>query len=147
MEKIKKLEIIPLEGSNLFKFGDSQDLILETLGGPEDIELFEDEDEDEPNTSIWFYENNISLFFDEVDEDYFILKAIESSYPETYFKGTKIIGMSDNDLKNFLKSIGYDKFDEEIEDWGEKRISIEEDMIDFYIEDDTVISVAWSSEY
>ncbi|HPU47407.1 MAG TPA: hypothetical protein PLQ91_07270 [Bacteroidales bacterium] len=146
MEKIKKLEVIPLEGSNLFKFGDSQDTILEILGEPEDIEKYEEED-DEPATSIWFYEDTISLFFDEIDDDYYALKGIESSFPDTYFKGNKVIGLAYNDLKKFLNNAGYNKFDEEIEEWGEKRVSIEDDMVDFYLEDDEVVSVAWSSEY
>ncbi|HOB27711.1 MAG TPA: hypothetical protein PKJ07_06185 [Bacteroidales bacterium] len=146
MEKIKKFEVIPLEGSNLFKFGDSQDAVLEILGEPEDIEKYEEED-DEPVTSIWFYEDNISLFFDEIDDDYYALKGIESSFPDTYFKGNKVIGLSYNDLKKLLNDAGYNKFDEEIEEWGEKRVSIEDDMVDFYLEDDEVVSVAWSSEY
>ena len=146
MEKIKKLEVIPLEGSNLFKFGDSQDAVLEILGEPDDIEKYEEED-DEPATSIWFYEDNISLFFDEIDDDYYALKGIESSFPDTYFKGNKVIGLSYTDLKKFLNNAGYSKFDEEVEEWGEKRVSIEDDMVDFYLEDDKVVSIAWSSEY
>ena len=40
---------------------------------------------------------------------------------------------------------GFSEMETEEEEWGEKRITFEECAVDFYFEDDRLVSVSWAS--
>jgi hypothetical protein len=46
-----------------------------------------------------------------------------------------------------MKENGFNDFYQEDEEWGEKLLSFEDALIDFYFEEDKLVSVNWSASF
>ena len=111
--------------------------VIELLGNPSEVEVLEEEG-DEFYAIIWYYDDkNLSLFFNE-DMDLF---CIESDHQDLELFGKKIHKMKAEDLIALFKENGYSDFDREEESWGEMRLSVENAEIDFYFNNNELISV------
>jgi len=135
------LEIKPNIGFGDFEFGSPTDELIEFFGNPDESEILEDEEFETKIISYW--EKGFTFFLEGEDFTYFT--CVESDNPDLSLFGQKIIGISEGELLHLLSKNGYTDFDAEDEEWGEKRITFEDLSIDFYFENDELISVSWAS--
>jgi hypothetical protein len=144
MEKTT-IELLPLEGCNLFRFGTNEKEILTILGEADEMEAFEEEG---ISSAIWYYDElGMSLFFDKLDAGEMILSGIEMEENDLNLSGKKLFGKGIAAIQKIGKDLQLGEEDMEKEEWGETRLSYEEKMIDFYFdESDKLVSISWGME-
>ncbi|MDD3876410.1 MAG: hypothetical protein PHT69_07295 [Bacteroidales bacterium] len=136
-------EIKPNEGIGDFLFGETAEEVLSFFGEPDETEDLTEEDEKVRIVSFW--DKGFTFFFEGPDYSYF--SCVESDNEELKLFGEKIIGKTSKELLSLLKTNGFTEYEAEDEEWGEKRISFEELSIDFYFEDDELISISWAEPF
>lgn len=139
---MKKLtmEIKPKEGLGELEFGDSSEKLTSILGEAEEMENIEDEDEF--NTVILnYWEKGISAFFEGVEKS--VLSCFEVDDPDATLYGKKIFEMKKDEIISLMKEKGFKELETEMEENGEKRVSFEDGMIDFFFEDGELVAVNW----
>ncbi|MCF8229499.1 MAG: hypothetical protein K9G58_07735 [Bacteroidales bacterium] len=138
--KALTLEIKPKEGLGELKFGESSEKLISMLGEAEEMEDIEDEDEF--NTVILnYWDKGISAFFEGKENS--VLSCFEVDNPETILFGQKVFELSENEIIELMKENGYSDIDTDVEENGEKRLSFEDGMIDFFFDDDSLLAVNW----
>ena len=139
----ENIEIKIKEGLNELKFGLTMDAVKKMLGNPDETEKVS---EDEGNTEIWYYdEDGITVFFGE--EEGWRCICVETDNEEAEIFGKKIIDIKGAQIEELFSENGYNDFETEVEAWGEKRMSINDAVIDFYLEDDEIVAVNWGVDY
>jgi len=133
-------EIKPNEGLGDFYFGDPVEELYAIFGEPDETEVLEEEDFNTKIISYW--EKGFTFFLEGDNFEYFT--CIESDNEEISLFGSKIIGFSEKELISFLGLNGFSEYESEDEEWGEKRITFEDLSMDFYFENDELISVSWA---
>ncbi len=122
--------INPGQGMDVLLFGTTGTEILDILGQPDEIE--KDEDEDFPS-EMWIYaEKELTLFMEGSENK--LLICIETSHPDTELFGKKIFGLEEAALKELMDKNDCGEVDAEDEAWGERRVSFDDVMMDFYFE-------------
>ena len=138
---IKTLEIKPKEGFGEIKFGEILDNVVSLLGEPQELDSFEEEEE--LNMLILHYwDLGFSIIFEGKAKQ--VVAGFETDHPEATFYGEKIIGMSEQDVISLMKGHGYQEFETDMED-GDKRLSYDDLLLDFYLRDNKVIYVNWGA--
>jgi len=139
--KIKGLEIIPLEGFGVLKFGANQSEIEGILGEPEEIEDLPGE-ADESDAEVWnYWEDGHTVFF---EKDYDgKCTCFETDNEESLLFGKKVFKMNEAEIISLMEKKGFKELETEDEEWGERRVSFSDAVVDFYFEDDKLVSVSW----
>ncbi|HLN53409.1 MAG TPA: hypothetical protein VK212_06845 [Lentimicrobium sp.] len=144
MEKIN-MEILLLEGLNDLKFGDTPATVEKVLGKPQETKnLSEEGDEvdEELDTILWEYDDEgLTVFFE--GKNNHVLSCFETDNAEATLFGKKVFEMNEQQIISLMKENGLTQIDKEVEEWGEKRISFDEGLIDFYFQDNELITVNW----
>jgi hypothetical protein len=139
----REINIYPLKGINNLKFGSTQDEVRKILGEPDEIEHLE-EDED-LSSIIWQYWNlGLTIFFDEMDNTIFASAEVED--PDALIFGKRIFDLSEKEAIELFKANGFSELDIEDHDWGERRVSFDDAMIDLYYEKGRLNCVNLSSD-
>jgi hypothetical protein len=139
----REINIYPLKGINNLKFGSTQDEVRKILGEPDEIEHLE-EDED-LSSIIWQYWNlGLTIFFDEMDNTIFASAEVED--PDALIFGKRIFDLSEKEAIELFKANGFSELDIEDHDWGERRVSFDDAMIDLYYEKGQLNCVNLSSD-
>jgi hypothetical protein len=138
---ITSLEIKPNKGFGEIKFGDYIDNIVTLLGEPEEIDTFED-DEEVNMLILHYWDLGISVFSEGGSKQ--VVSGFETDHPDVTLFGTKIIGLSENEIKNLMAKNGYREFETETEEEG-KRISYDELLLDFYFRNDKLAFLSWDA--
>ena len=73
-----------------------------------------------------------------------VLIALETAHPETELFGQRVFEMDEAGLIELMKKNGLEFAETEDEAWGERRLSFDDAMIDFYFEDGKLNTVNWS---
>jgi hypothetical protein len=134
------LEIKPMIGLGDLKFGMTAAEIEKLVGIPEEIEEIDDE---EAKTKIWhFWSKGMSLFFE--DENESRLSSIEIDNSNATIWDKKAFEMNEKELTDLFVSKGYNEMDSEMQEWGEKRLSFDDAMIDLYFDDAELVSINYS---
>jgi hypothetical protein len=134
----ENLEIKPMKGINDLKFGVSTDEVKEFFGEPEEVE--EVTDNEEYSTVIWHYwTKGLSIFFD--DENNKLFSSVEVDNPLAVLWGKLVFQMNEKELIKLFKEQGYSEIDTENHEWGEKRVSFDDAMVDLYFEDGALQSI------
>lgn len=127
----KEINIYPLKGVNNLKFGCKQDDVRKILGEPDEIEHLEEDDD--LSSLIWqYWDMGLTIFFDEMDNSIFASAEIED--PEALIFGKRIFELSEKEAIELFKSNGFTELDIEDHDWGERRVSFDDAMVDLYYE-------------
>jgi hypothetical protein len=138
--KALTLEITPKTGFGEIKFGDSSEKIITLLGQPEDVENIEDVDGF--NTVVlYYYELGITIFLEGREKS--VVACIETENPDAVMFGKTIFDMTENDIIALMKEKGYEVAEMEMETTGERRVSYDDAMIDFFFLDGDLIVVNW----
>lgn len=140
--------MIPLEACLLksfggLAFGATSAEALRFFGPAEESE--ELESIDGSKSAVWHYwAKGFSLFFDGPNQDRFCCAEIDSSVPLKMWD-ISIFSLNEPQLKDLFVQNGFKELDEEHHEWGEKRITFDDAMADFYFENGIMVSVNYST--
>lgn len=141
MKKLK-LEIGLLDGLENLKFGESPEKVENALGKPDEVEDIGDEGDEDLSTILWNYDNyGLTVFFE--GKNNHVLSCFETDNEETTLFGKKIFPMSEAEIIALMKENGLTQIDSDEEEWGEKRVSFDEALIDFYFQNEKLVTVNW----
>lgn len=132
------IEIKPGIGINDLTFGTSIKDAEAIFGEPEDMDVL-DELELNKSTVYHYWENGFSLFFDEQRERSFCCVEIDNKNAVLWEK--QIFSLTEKQVVTLFKSKGYDEYENEMHEWGEKRLSFEKANMDFYFEKNKLVSI------
>lgn len=136
----KEFEIIPKTGYGKIKFGDPSEVVIKELGQPEDVENIEDEDVF--NTVILYYwSRKVTVFFEGREKS--VVSCFETENTSSTLYGKPVFALNEAQIRKLMKEMGFPLAEEEIEITGEKRISYDDAMIDFFFQDDKLTAVNW----
>jgi hypothetical protein len=134
------LDIIPKLGFGEIQFGDDSGKVITLLGQPEDVENIEDVDGF--NTVVlYYYELGITVFFEGREKS--VVACVETENPDAVMFGKSIFQMTEKDIIAFMKEKGFEVAEIEMETTGERRVSYDDAMIDFFFLDGDLIVVNW----
>ncbi|MBL7903970.1 MAG: hypothetical protein JNL22_03010 [Bacteroidales bacterium] len=137
-----KMEILLLDGLNDLKFGDLPEHIEKIIGKPDEVENLGEEADEDLDTILWNYDKmGISVFFEGKNKH--VLSCFETDNREATLFGQKVFEMSEDEITAMMKKEGLTQIDTETEEWGEKRVSFDEGLIDFYFQDGRLVTVNW----
>ena len=141
MKKLK-LEIGLLDGLDELKFGDSPETVKNFLGEPIEIEDIGEEVDEELDTILWSYDElGLTVFFE--GKNNHVLSCFETDNEETTLFGKKLFSLDEPQIIELMKENGLTMIDAEEEEWGEKRVSFDEALIDFYFQKNKLVTVNW----
>ena len=133
------LEIRPNEGLNTLLFGTTREEAQNFFGQPEEVECIESGDGDY-KTEVWHYwTKGFSLFFDENVSFKFTCAEIDNKEAELW--GKKIFDLDEVEIVTLFNSKGFTEIDTEVHEWGERRVSFDDALVDMYFENKKLISV------
>ena len=111
------------------------------LGEPDDVENL---DMDDYSTTVLnYWDKGITMFFEDSNKP--SLSCIEVSNKNATLFGKKIFWLSEEEVIKLMNENGYSNHEVETEVWGEKRLTFEDLMIDFYYDDNQLSVVSWGS--
>lgn len=132
--------IEPKIGYGEIKFGMTSEKILDLLGPADDMENIEDDDEF--NTVILYYwDQDLTIFLEGKEKS--AISCIETENQDSTLFGKKIFDMDEGQIINLMEEHGYKVDETEMETSGEKRVSYDNAMIDFFFSDGDLIAVNW----
>jgi hypothetical protein len=137
-----KMEILLLDGLDDLKFGDLPDNVEKLLGKPTEIENLGDEADEDLDTILWNYDKEgLSVFFE--GKNNHVLSCFETDNRDVTLFGKKLFEMNEEEIIKLMNNEGLTQIDSEVEEWGEKRVSFDEALIDFYFQDGKLVTVNW----
>ena len=138
---MSKIEIKILTGISRFEFGITKEEILDDVGTTEQIEIIEEDDE--VFTEMFTYPEYQSSLFFEGNETEMIFTSCDTENKEALLFGNKIFEMSEVEIMQLMKEHNFKDLETEEEEWGEKRMSYLDAMIDFYFINEDLVSITW----
>lgn len=137
MEFTGILELKPMQGLNLLHFGATMAEAEYYFGKPDTVENI-DELEDYKSI-VWHYlEQGFSLFFD--DRNLNTFSCVEVDNDKSILWGKSVFKLSEKEIKNMFKDKNFVKIDFEEHEWGERRVSYDDAMVDLYFEKEQLVS-------
>ncbi|MCX6312500.1 MAG: hypothetical protein NT084_12800 [Bacteroidetes bacterium] len=132
-----------LQSFGSLQFGSSSDEVVKVFGAAEESE--ELEAIDGSKSAVWHYwSKGFSLFFDGKMKNRFCCAEIDSSV-QLKMWDIPIFSLNEPQLKELFVQNGFKELDEELHEWGEKRITFEDAMADFYFEKGVMVSVNYGT--
>lgn len=136
-----KLEIRPLVGFGELKFGAEHSDVENYLGEPQEIEDLPGE-ADESDAEVWnFWDEGHTVFFEKDMNNK--CTCFETDNEEAILFGKNVFDLNEQQITELMQANGFKELDTEDEEWGERRISFSDAVMDFYFEEDQLISVSW----
>lgn len=134
------LDIVPKAGLGPIRFGSSSEEVIALLGQAEDVEHIGDVDEF--NTVILYYwEKGITVFFEGMEKS--VVSCFETENPDATMYGREIFSMTEKDIVALMAEKGFEVAEVENEPSGERRVSFDDAMIDFFFVDGDLVAVNW----
>ena len=130
------MEIKIKQGLGDVKFNMPIEEVVAIMGDAEEVENIDNAADE--STTVLHYEDGTTLFFEEENP---ILSCIDTCNDELTLFGKEIFDMNEKEIVQLMVSNRYFEQDVDTEDWGERRITFNEGNIDFYFEDDELMSV------
>ena len=135
---VTTIEIQPGKGLSDLMFGSSIAEAESIFGKPEESQLLDDIG-DSPSTVWHYWDEGVSLFFDERDHQTFCCAEVDNT--GTLLWGEELFKLKEKQIIELFKSKGFDQFESEQHEWGEKRISFDFINVDLYFEKNKLTSV------
>jgi len=132
---LSNFEIKPNTGFGDILFGSDMAPFIKQFGEPEELENFDD-DEEFNTTLLHYWKMGFSVFFVGLSKQ--TLAGIEIDNPNALLFGQKLIGKSENDIVSLMKANGHADYESDTE-LGDKRLSFEVGMMDFFFRNDILI--------
>ncbi len=135
------LYVKPNSGLNELRFGAGMEEAEKMFGKPEQTEQLDTEGE--YPTTVWhFWSNGFSLFFDHAAQQKFTCAEIDNK--NALLWDSHIFEMTEEEIVTLFRTKGFFTIDHETHEWGEKRVSFDDAMIDFYFEKGKLTSINFS---
>lgn len=133
------LEACLLQSFGPLSFGDTTNKAVIIFGPAEEME--ELEAIDGSKSAVWHYwSKGFTLFFDGPLKNRFCCAEVDKSVQLMMFDICVFI-LTEPQLKKLFVQNGFKELDEELHEWGEKRITFDDAMADFYFENGIMVSV------
>lgn len=139
MKNIKP-EIKPKEGFGDLKFGITSDQLTTMLGDPEDVETFDD-DGDFKTTILNYWDMGISAFFEGMDNA--VLSCLETDIPDATLYGKMVFDLDEDEIITLMEEHGFELAETEDDPDGERRLSYDDALIDFFFHEGELVAVNW----
>lgn len=110
--------------------------VVAILGEADECETIDNAADE--TTTILRYNDRMTLFF---EGDCPTLSCIDINDEEATLFGKKVFDLGEKEIVRLMVDNQYYEQDIDNEDWGERRITFGEGNIDFYFEDDELLSV------
>jgi len=136
-----KIEIVPLTGVNELRFGSTKEDIIDVIGATDQFEIIEEEEE--VFTEMYTYPKYQASLFFEGNETEMVFTSCDTENRDVYLFGNKVFDMSEAEIMQMMKEHNFKDQEIDEEEWGEKRISYLDAMMDFYFLDEELISITW----
>ena len=133
-------EIKIKEGFGDISFGMTTDAISKMLGEPEEIESFDD-DGDFKTTILNYWELGLSAFFEGIHNS--VLSCLETDIPDSTLFGVHVFDLEEDEVISLMKQHGFEVAETEVDQDGEKRISYDDALIDFFFHEGDLVAVNW----
>lgn len=111
--------------------------VVTLLGNADEVENI-DNAADEPTTVLRYNDQGITLFFEGENP---VLACIDICNEDCTLFGKQVFDMSERQLVELMVKNKYHEQDVDEEDWGERRVSFPEGNIDFFFDDDELVSI------
>jgi len=134
------LEIKPKEGLGDIRFGEIPENLTKIMGEPDSVEDIRTDD-DLKTTILSFHEEGVTVFLEGLIEP--IVSNFDVDNKSATLFGIPIFEKNESEIVSLMKEQGYKHFEEDVEEWGEKRLSCDEALMDFYFIDDKLEAVSW----
>lgn len=132
------LEIKPGLGISSLLFGSTMAEAEETFGKAEEVQLIDELEGFQ--TTVWHYwDKGFALFFD--NQNNLLFNCVEIDNTEALLWGQIIFNFKEKQIIELFKSKGLIRYETEYHDWGEKRLSFDDAVIDFYFNKNQLISI------
>ncbi|RLD41810.1 MAG: hypothetical protein DRI86_12765 [Bacteroidetes bacterium] len=138
------MEINLLNGISNIEFGISKYEFSKKIDSDSKFEIIE-EDGDFKTEAIYIDNLESSLFF-EGSESEMKFAACDTQNHNSILFGKQIFKLNKDELINLMKDNNYSNLEEEVEEWGEKRLGYFDARIDFYFDNNKLKSVSWGVE-
>lgn len=106
------------------------------LGEPTEVENIDNAADE--STTVLRYEDSLTLFFEGENPT---LSCIDITDEDTTLFGSEIFDLGEKEIVHLMVANNYFEQDVDTEDWGERRVSFNEGNIDFFFEEDELMSV------
>jgi hypothetical protein len=90
---------------------------------------------------LYYWELGVTVFFEGKEKS--VVSCIETENPDSSMFGNKIFDMSESDIIALMQSKGFEVAEVEMETSGERRVSYDDAMIDFFFSEGDLIAVNW----
>lgn len=138
----EKIVINPLKGLSDIKFGSTKNDVEKLFGKPEDTEVIEVEEEDLSDAIVWNYDElGFSAFFEKDFDE--LLTCFDISNDEADLFGQKVFTLAKEKIIELMKNNGFSDFESDDEEWGEHRLSFNDAVMDFYFDENELVSISW----
>ncbi|MBN1651739.1 MAG: hypothetical protein JW857_10445 [Bacteroidales bacterium] len=134
------LEIKPRVGLGNILFGEIPENLTKIMGKPETVEDVRTDD-DLKTTILSFPEKGITVFLEGLIEP--IVSNFDVDNKSATLFGVPIFEKSEAQVKQLMEENGYATFEDEEEEWGERRLTCEDALMDFYFVDGKLQAVNW----
>lgn len=125
------------EGLGEIKFGMPVEDIVKMLGTADEVENI-DNAADESTTVLRYNDEGLTLF---CEGEKPILACIDIANEDCTLFGEKVFDLDERALVNLMVKNNITEQDVDDEDWGERRITFNEGNIDFYYDNEELISI------
>ena len=133
------LQIQPLKGIDGLKFGSSIDDAKNIFGEPDETETLKDDILNADSLVYHYWEIGLSLFFNK--QSNLTLTCIEIDSTQATLWGVLVFFMNEKQIIELFKKNSYSKTDSEQHEWGEKRVSFDDALMDLYFENGKLTSI------
>lgn len=130
------LDIKIKQGIGEITFDMPVERVVEILGQPTQVETMDNATDE--TTTVLRYEDALTLFFEGENP---MLSCIDITDEDATLFGKEVFDFGEKDIVKLMVENNYHEQDVDNEDWGERRITFNEGNIDFYFEDDELMSV------
>ena len=134
--KIMTFDIHIKQGIGDLKFDMPVEEVVAILGEADEVETIDNAVDE--TTTVLRYHDSLSLFF---EGDNPTLSCIDITNEDATLFGQEIFDMNEKEIVRLMVDNHYFEQDVDNEDWGERRVTFNEGNIDFFLEDDELMSV------
>ena len=139
MSLMIQIKIIPLKGIEGLEFGASVDQTIDLFGEPDEKEKIKDDISEAESLVYHYWEKGFSIFFNQ--EAKLKLTCFEVDAEDTLLWGELIFNMKESEIIDLFRKNGFSLSESENHEWGEKRLSFDEALMDLYFENGSLVSV------
>lgn len=111
--------------------------VVAILGPADEVEAIENAIDE--TTTVLRYGDGLTLFFEGGSP---ILSCMDIAEEGATLLGKEVFHLGEKEIVALMVSNNYFEQDVDNEDWGERRVSFNEGNIDFYLEDDELVSIS-----